>query len=335
MPRVRQDNDARYALRVSFVDENGDVITGDTITVISTPDLQDVTDVGATTTNAVTVGNLTSTGIDDNATSTAITIDSSQDIVATGNVEFQGGTASTGVGTDTAGTTAKLYLGTQIDETGSRGQFAFDKSANTLTYSNGSNAADTRLTVDSGGKLLVGTTSSTLATSAVFEGPTAYAAGLVAQSDSSTNNWARIDLVNQNTANKGIIYLDQDGEMFVRNNSTTAKRISITAGDTADGSIVFYSKAGTERARMTSSGSFCVGDGDPDAFGPRSSLYVCSPDNNTGVSDNTNIPEIFLGGSTSAGGVGAGGEIRFGSRVYGTSGFAAFKGYVTDGAAQA
>ena len=33
MPRVRQDNDARYALRASFVDENGDVIQGDTIVI--------------------------------------------------------------------------------------------------------------------------------------------------------------------------------------------------------------------------------------------------------------------------------------------------------------
>lgn len=42
--------------------------------------LDTVTGRGATTSNAVTVGNLTSTGIDDNATSTAITIDSSQNV---------------------------------------------------------------------------------------------------------------------------------------------------------------------------------------------------------------------------------------------------------------
>lgn len=37
MPRVRADNDARYALRASFVDSNGDVIQGDTITVGGEP----------------------------------------------------------------------------------------------------------------------------------------------------------------------------------------------------------------------------------------------------------------------------------------------------------
>ena len=42
--------------------------------------LDSVTDRGATTTNAITIGNLTSTGIDDNATSTAITIDSSENV---------------------------------------------------------------------------------------------------------------------------------------------------------------------------------------------------------------------------------------------------------------
>lgn len=42
--------------------------------------LDSVTDRGATTTNAITIGNLTSTGIDDNATSTAITIDSNENV---------------------------------------------------------------------------------------------------------------------------------------------------------------------------------------------------------------------------------------------------------------
>jgi hypothetical protein len=33
MARVRSDNDARYALRASFVDENGNVIKGDKIVI--------------------------------------------------------------------------------------------------------------------------------------------------------------------------------------------------------------------------------------------------------------------------------------------------------------
>ena len=46
----------------------------------SAVNLDAITDNGATTTNAVTLGNLTSTGIDDNATSTAITIDASENV---------------------------------------------------------------------------------------------------------------------------------------------------------------------------------------------------------------------------------------------------------------
>ena len=103
--------------------------------------------------------------------------------------------------------------------------------------------------------------------------------------------------------------------------------------DLEAGGNYIYRNAGSEQFRITSAGSVCVGDEDPDHNGPRSALYVCSEDNNTGVSDNTNIPDIFVGASSTAGGGGAGGEIRFGSRVYGTSGFAAFKGFITDGTA--
>ena len=52
----------------------------------ATPTLDAVTTAGATTSNAVTIGNLTSTGIDDNATSNAITIDASQNTTFAGEV---------------------------------------------------------------------------------------------------------------------------------------------------------------------------------------------------------------------------------------------------------
>ena len=67
MPRVRSDNDARYALRASFVDENGDVITGDTILIPGSFDevdtLDSVTGRGNTTSNSVTIGGLTVNGV--------------------------------------------------------------------------------------------------------------------------------------------------------------------------------------------------------------------------------------------------------------------------------
>lgn len=50
------------------------------ITTTETDTLDSVTSRGNTTTNSITVGNFTSTGIDDNATSTAITIDASENV---------------------------------------------------------------------------------------------------------------------------------------------------------------------------------------------------------------------------------------------------------------
>ena len=67
----------------TFTNKSGNISqwtndSGYITSAVETDTLDSVTGRGATTTNAVTVGNLTSTGIDDNATSTAITIDSSE-----------------------------------------------------------------------------------------------------------------------------------------------------------------------------------------------------------------------------------------------------------------
>jgi hypothetical protein len=65
---------AALSITESQISDLGTYLTAESDT------LDSVTGRGATTTNAITVGNLTSTGIDDNATSTAITIDSSQSV---------------------------------------------------------------------------------------------------------------------------------------------------------------------------------------------------------------------------------------------------------------
>tara|TARA_R110002126_G_scaffold6532_3_gene33690 strand:+ start:6752 stop:8596 length:1845 start_codon:yes stop_codon:yes gene_type:complete len=62
---------------LSYNNTNG-VFTYTPPDLTSTDTLDSVTSRGATTTNAITVGGFTSTGIDDNATSTAITIDSDE-----------------------------------------------------------------------------------------------------------------------------------------------------------------------------------------------------------------------------------------------------------------
>ena len=80
----------------------------------STPTLDKVTTEGNVTTNDITVGNLTSTGINDNASSTAITIDASQH-----------------VGIGTAPTTSALTVDGGI----SSGSLRINNTANTANYS--------------------------------------------------------------------------------------------------------------------------------------------------------------------------------------------------------
>ena len=67
------------------VTTSGNLTLGGTLTETDT--LNTVTGRGATTTNNITVGNLTSTGIDDNATSTAITISSSENVTFAGEID--------------------------------------------------------------------------------------------------------------------------------------------------------------------------------------------------------------------------------------------------------
>ena len=76
MPRVRADNDARYALRASFVDGNGDAITGDTITI------------GGSVQDGDTVGQVTTWSGTEWAPNPNLTID------ASGNATFSGNVAS-------------------------------------------------------------------------------------------------------------------------------------------------------------------------------------------------------------------------------------------------
>jgi len=66
-------------------------LSGTTTTATESDTLDSVTGRGATTTNAVTVGNLTSTGIDDNATTTAITIDSDEKVLINRTTATLGG----------------------------------------------------------------------------------------------------------------------------------------------------------------------------------------------------------------------------------------------------
>jgi len=116
-----------------------------------------------------------------------------------------------------------------------------------------------RIRIDTSGRLLLNTTVADGNSRAVFEANSAYDAGLSIRSTSDTANWARMDLVNQNTTGHGIIYLDNAGALVLRNDATSAASIGFVAGNTADGDFTFESKVGTERMRILSSGQMLMG----------------------------------------------------------------------------
>jgi hypothetical protein len=72
-----------------------------------------------------------------------------------------------------------------------------------------------------------------------------FAASLVAKSNASATNWARMDLVNVNTAGPVIFFQDSTGLMGIRNDGTA-------------GTISFYQGL-SERMRIDSSGNVLIG----------------------------------------------------------------------------
>ena len=123
--------------------------------------LDNVTDNGSTTTNDITVGNLTSTGIDDNATSTAITIDANEnvgigDTVPATRLEVKG---STGSGADSeivrvtsTDSRSRIVLDNSI------GKASLSSSGDTMEFRTGSVAGDADVVIDSAGNVGIGTT---------------------------------------------------------------------------------------------------------------------------------------------------------------------------------
>jgi len=121
----------------------------------ATPTLAAVTGAGATTTNAVTVGNLTSTGIDDNADATAITIDTSENVGI-------GTTSTTALRLSVATPTAN-HVATQIENSNTDDSFGLivkagnDANDYTADFRKRDNTGIMRIRGD--GKVGIGTTS--------------------------------------------------------------------------------------------------------------------------------------------------------------------------------
>jgi len=225
---------AALSITESQISDLGTYLTAESDT------LDSVTGRGATTTNAVTVGNLTSTGIDDNATSTAITIDASENVgigVSSMNHNLQlpqvAGTSlsfSNDVGFSLDSTTCAYYGLTYTQPTG-KFNVVLSAFSDLLLATNGAE----RMRIDSGGNVGIGGTPETELT--VF---------------GTTNSLAR--LIGANTGISGIDLGDTDDSDVGRiryHHSDNSLRFHVSAverlrlesdGDLhADGDVIAYS----------------------------------------------------------------------------------------------
>jgi hypothetical protein len=103
--------------------------------------------------------------------------------------------------------------------------------------------------ITSTGSVGIGT-SSPATTRLMSVASSAYDAAIQATSDSSAANWARLDLKNQNVTNPLIIYQDQNGVGYIRNDSAAQPLLFLTGG-------------ANERMRITSTGSVGIGASSP------------------------------------------------------------------------
>jgi hypothetical protein len=96
-------------------------------------------------------------------------------------------------------------------------------------------------------------------------GDSAYSEAAIFQNDGSAISWARADWINDQADGSGIVYRDQGGSFYFRNNvnTGTAKNTYIIAGGSVAGNIVFSKDATSggagEVARFTSDGRFLIG----------------------------------------------------------------------------
>jgi len=195
--------------------------------------------IGASTAAAGTFTTFTSTGIDDNATSTAITIDSSQNVDVDGNLTAGDGTDISMSGTPTGQI--------RIDGNGYDGAIALDATGMHIYHNSASRSLIFgtneigRMRIDSSGRVGIGTTSpSTYSNASELVVDTGVSGGITVVSDSTSGGYGALYFADGTTG-------DEQYRGFIQynhNNSGTDEMLIGTAGATrmaidSSGGVIF------------------------------------------------------------------------------------------------
>jgi len=209
--------------------------------------------------------NFSSTGIDDNATSTAITIDSSQNV---------------GIGdTDPD---SKLHVNGSFRQTAATVPFEWTVNAGAADYLklNAVGYADNLIVANSSGSVGIGTPNPNGTTRLEVICPSAYGPAITVTDNGDVSNWSRLDINNSNVTGELIIYQDNGGHAAIRN-TVAAGGMTFIAGSASNPSFFKWeNEQGTGKMRLDSSGNLLVGTTNSSGFKQRivqsANLGICT-----------------------------------------------------------
>ena len=212
----------------------------------------------------------TSTGIDDNANATAITIDASENVgIGTASprsvLDLINTSGEAAVLVDSRATDNEVSRLSLLTKTaGANTGGVLQHSGGVLSLSNATNLATKHVTIDSSGRVGINN-QSPIYTLEVTNNQGAYAPAARFLSDGDAVNWARVDIENVNAGVPFILYQDNSGAVGVRNEAnqpmffSTNAQTRMTIG--SSGSVGIGTSSPTAGYLLDVEGDMTVGDG--------------------------------------------------------------------------